>query len=106
VHVSDWFDAGGDGSSCDVVALLDSGASDLLSGCVALGALVSLGLTGDGGALGVTVTVDGRWRREYFRDAEALTDWLAGGMPSIEAACKARAASSGPRQRQRSPRGR
>lgn len=90
----------------DVPALLDSGAYDLLAHVVGCGALVSLGTTSDGGALGVTVTVDGRWRREYFRDSDALLLWLKDGIPSIEAACRATPASSGPRNRQRSARSR
>jgi hypothetical protein len=104
--VSDWLDAGGSGSRVDVAALLDSRASDLLGVAVGAGALVSLGLTSDGGALGVTVTVDGRWRREYHRDAVSLVDWLTEGMPTIVSACEARSASSAPRRRERSPRGR
>lgn len=105
-NVSDWLDAGGSGSRVDVVALLDSRASDLLGAIVAMGALVSIGLTGDGGALGVTVTVDGRWRREFHRDADSLVDWLSSGIGDIEAACLKRSASSAPRERTRSPRGR
>ncbi len=90
----------------DVPALLDSRASDLLGVAVGAGALVSLGLTSDGGALGVTITVDGRWRREYHRDADSLVEWLTGGMPDIIDACSARTASSAPRKRERSTRGR
>lgn len=104
--MGDWLDAGGTGSNVDVAAMLDSRAADLVSTAVQSGALVSIGLTSDGGALGVTVTVDGRWRREYHRDTESLVDWLAGGMPDIIAACEQRLASSAPRKRERSPRGR
>src|SRR5467141_2755466 len=74
IDVSDWLDGGGAGAPVDVAALLDSRASDLLGVAVGAGALVSLGLTSDGGALGVTVTVDGRWRREYHRDADSLVE--------------------------------
>jgi hypothetical protein len=104
--VSDWLDAGGSGSPVDVPALLDSGAWDLVGSAVGGGALISLALTSDRGALGVTVTVDGRWRREYFRDSDALVDWLGGGMPDILRACEAAAASSVRQKRERSPRGR
>jgi hypothetical protein len=86
--------------------MLDSRALDLLGVAVGAGALLSLGLTSDGGALGVTVTVDGRWRREYHRDADSLVDWLTEGLPDIIAACSARSASSAPRKRERSTRGR
>lgn len=101
IDVPDWLDSGGNGSTVDVPALLDSRASDLLGVVVAAGALVSLGLTSDRGALGVTVTVDGRWRREYHRDADSLVTWLQDGMEDIIAACQARAASGVTRQRQR-----
>ncbi len=104
--MSDWFDGGGNGSRCDVRALLDSGVSDLLSACVGVGALVSMGLTSDGGALGITITVDGRWRREYFRDAESAMTWLSDGMPAIEAAATAASSSSVSRSRSRRTRDR
>jgi hypothetical protein len=56
--------------------MLDSKATNLLGEICGHGALVGLGTTRDGGALGVTVTVDGSYRREYFRDAEELVAWL------------------------------
>lgn len=96
--VGDWLDEGGTGSPVDVEAMLDGRAGDLLHQIVGCGALVSMGLTSDGGALGITITVDGRWRREYFRDAEPLGDWLAGGAVAIAEAVensRDRRASSG-----------
>jgi len=104
--MSDWFDEGGSAGAVDVLALFDSEAPQSLLALVSAGALVSLGLTSDGGALGVTVTVDGRWRREYFRDSEPLTLWLDQALPAVEIARKAMTASSGRGQRQRSARGR
>jgi hypothetical protein len=101
----DWFDGGGNGRRCDVEALLDSDAGAAIHGVVALGALVSLGTTADGGALGVTITVDGRWRREYFRDVDELGLWLAEAMPAVRDAVEASAASSGRGARKRSARG-
>lgn len=103
--MGDWLDAGGSGSAIDVAALLDSKGGEFLHEVAATGALVSLGLTSDGGALGVTVTVDGRYRREYFRTAEDLADWLRGGLDDIRAAVElARAArqATGSRKRPRS----
>lgn len=99
--MSDWFDAGGHGATCDVPALLDSVGANGLWELVAAGALVSLGRTSDGGALGVTVTVDGRWRREYFREADDLAVWVSEAIPAVKAACEAAAASSARRKRQR-----
>ncbi len=101
----DWFDQGGSGTPVDVVALLDSGAAALVWEMVALGALVSAGKTSDGGALGLTVTVDGRWRREYFREVDELTSWLAEALPAVRIATEGRSASAAPRQRQRRSRG-
>ena len=97
----DWFDAGGHGAAVDVPGLLDSPGADGLWECVAAGALVSLGRTSDGGALGVTVTVDGRWRREYFRDAEDLATWVTEAIPAVREACEAASASSARRKRTR-----
>ena len=101
----DWFDGGGNGHVADVAALMDSDAPSLLWRCVAAGALVSVGLTSDGGAMSVTITVDGRWRREYFRDAEELTAWMAEAVPAVETATSDRPASTVPRQRSRGRRG-
>lgn len=79
--------------------MFDSGAPALLAACVAMGALVSVGTTSDGGALGVTVTLDGRWRREYFRDTEALNDWLTEAALALGEMGASLPASSGPRTR-------
>lgn len=98
----DWFDGGGGGSPVDVAAVLDSKGWEGLLECVALGALVALGTTRDGGALGVTVTVDGRWRRGYFRDGEELTSWVAEAVPAVRKALDSPPAASsarGPRPR-------
>ena len=99
----DWFEAGSS-AHIDVGSLLDSKAGELLNEVVGSGALLSLGLTSDSGALGVTVTVDGRWRREYFRSADDLSDWLVAGMPAIRDAvsvARAARASSAPRKGRR-----
>ena len=102
--MTDWLDAQLAAGALDVPALLDGKAGELLHEMAGAGALVSLGLTGDGGALGVTITVDGRWRREYFRDSEALADWLAEGLEPAKAAAevaRTARASSGSRKRSR-----
>lgn len=101
-----WFDENGAGSAVDVHALMDGKAGELVLECVAAGALMSLSLTSDGGALGVTVTVDGRWRREYFRDAEPMEAWLVDALDATAEAAAARSASREPRSRSRAPRGR
>lgn len=104
--MGDWFDGGG-GSPCDVPAVLDgTGVLEALAECVSLGALVSLGTTSDGGALGITVTVDGRWRREYVRDAEGAVAFAAQAVEAVRAALPSGPASPVPRRRQRGSRGR
>ena len=100
--MTDWFDGGGSGSPVDVEALMDSVAPALIWELASLGALISIGTTSDGGALGVTVTVDGRWRREYFRDSELLKDFLHGALSAVRANPPERpSASAAPAQRTR-----
>lgn len=85
-------------------------AGDAALRVLATGALLSLGLSRDGGALGVTVTLDGEWEREWFRDDEACAHWLSNAADAIEAfvakapppASQARGSgSSEPRRRRR-----
>lgn len=98
-----WFDEAGNGDPVDVVALLDSGVPVLVGRIVSAGALVSIGTTSDGGALGITVTLDGRWRREYFRDSEAASEWLMLALAAVEDEAGRQPASSGRRKRSRRP---
>lgn len=102
--MSDWFDGAGGGQPVDVAAVMDCDGWAGLLECVALGALVALGTTRDGGALGVTVTVDGRWRREYFRDGADLTAWVAEAVPAVRSALAGSqpASSVAPTRRRRS----
>lgn len=99
--MTDWLDEGGRGQAVDVASLMDSSAAELAWRVVAAGALVSFGRTGDGGALGVTVTVDGRWKRDYFRTSEELADWLTGAAEYVEGIAEELAASSARRKRSR-----
>jgi hypothetical protein len=101
-----WFDEGGGGTPIDVAAMFDGKAWDMVAELVGAGALISVGLTSDGGALGLTVTVDGAWRREYFREDASLVLWLEEAMAPVLDACRAKSASSVPRGRTRSTRGR
>lgn len=98
-----WFDEAGHGSAVDVEALMDSGAPVLLWRIVTAGALVSIGRTSDGGSLGVTVTLDGAWRREYFRDSDELVDWLGRAAAAVDEEAPKVAASSARRTRARRP---
>lgn len=101
--MSDWFEGSGNGNAVDVEAVMDSGAPVVIWRIVAAGALVSMGTTSDGGSLGVTVTLDGRWRREYFRDSDELVSWLLGAADAIDAS-EAPPASSARRKRSRGAR--
>lgn len=98
--MADWFDGAGNGKQLDAVAILTSHPGEGIAALVQAGALVSLSLTSDGGALGVTVTVDGRWRREYFREEDELLAWLAEAIPAVQSArgSSAPPASNGPRK--------
>lgn len=64
------------GNVLDLEAFFDSDITDALRRVISLGVLVSLGLTRDGGALGITILDAGRKRREYFRSAQDGSDWL------------------------------
>lgn len=98
-----WGTGKNNGSRADVTAILDSKAWEQLQLFILEGALVSMGLTSDGGALGITITVDGDWDREYFRDGEQLTLWVEESAAAVLEACaaKTRAASSARRTRRR-----
>src|SRR5215203_666339 len=54
-----WFEGSGNGGAVDVAELLDGLGSQGIRELVEAGALVSIGTTRDGGALAITVTVDG-----------------------------------------------
>lgn len=102
--MGDWLDGAGNGSAIDIPAMFDGQLGDMVAEVCATGALVGLGLTSDNGALGITVTVDGRYRREYFRDGESGAEWLTAGLDDIRSAvevARASRASSGTRKRGR-----
>jgi hypothetical protein len=99
--VSDWFEADASGNPVDVAAVMDSSVPELLWAIVEAGALVSVGTTSDGGALAITVTLDGRWRRQYFRESELAVEWLTGAREAVESGGARPAASPGPRKRSR-----
>lgn len=103
---ADWFEGNGSGGAVDVHEVAGDVAVKALLDVVQAGALLSMGTTSDGGALGVTITVDGRWRREYFRDADSLAAWLAEALPAVETARGAASpsAASRPRSRRRETR--
>jgi hypothetical protein len=97
-----WLAGGGNGGEVDVTEIIgDVTVAKALAELVQLGPLVSIGTTRDGGALGVTVTVDGEWRRDYFRSRDELLVWLAEAIPGVEALSGGTRPSAAPRKRQR-----
>jgi len=85
--------------SLDPVQLLDTGVVGQLTELLALGALVSFGMSRDGGSLSCTVTYEGEWDREWFRDCSELGAWLTEAVRAIDAQASARPPATGGSQR-------
>lgn len=96
-----WLDGGGSGQAVDVQDMCKAQQVKGLLAMVEAGALVSLGTTSDGGALGITVTVNGEWRREYVRNGDELDAYLAEAVPAIEDLLAGGRPSAAPGQRSR-----
>jgi len=82
--------------------LTDVHANRGIAELIDTGALVSFSLTSDGGALGITVTVDGDYRREYVRNLDELLAYLAEAIPGAAEARGVDRPSAAPRRRARS----
>lgn len=82
---ANWFEGSANGSAVDVAELLDGLGAQGIRELVEAGALVSVGTTRDGGALALTVTVDGTWRRDYFRKQDEMLLWIAEAIPAVDA---------------------
>lgn len=96
----------GGGGHVEISAVLDG---KCLSGLFALaehGALVSFSKSRDGGAVAVTVTWDGEWEREWFRDSESALPVIEAWERVVGDLASARPAASEPVTRQRRSRGR
>lgn len=105
----DWFDSGGAGAAVDVSALLGEGCIGLVGRLLEHGCLVAFGVSRDGGALGCTITSDGRWRREWFREESELSTFLLGAATSLDSSprdAQSPPASRGQRARNGVSRGR
>lgn len=75
--VGEWTDrTRGRGEVLDVSVLFDQGVVDALASLVRVGPLVSFGLSRDGGSASCTVTFDGAWDRQWFREAVELRQFL------------------------------
>lgn len=82
----DFFANGSHAALADVRAILDSSVPALVAELVEMGVLVSIGATRDRGAVSITVTSDGRWRREYFRSSDDAADFLGHAVDAIRGA--------------------
>jgi hypothetical protein len=91
-----FWDGSAKGSNIDLPAFFDSGLSDGLIGVLSLGVLVSLGVTRDGGAIGLTILSDGKRRREYFRDSESAAEFLRSASEALSATGLGATANGGP----------
>lgn len=60
----------------EVATLLDATATEYIASLVQAGCLVSIYRTSDGGALGLSVTLDGEQEKEWFREPTELAEWL------------------------------
>lgn len=96
-----WLDGGGSGKQVDVHEAIDADAMKGLLEMVEAGALVSLGTTSDGGAMAITVTVDGQWRREYMRTHDEVMAYLAEAVPGVTDLLATGRPSPEPRSRSR-----
>lgn len=79
------FTFGGTTGAVDVAEVMDGLGWQGVRELVEAGALVSIALTRDGGALSLTVTVDGEWERGYFRSQDELGLWIAQALPEVAA---------------------
>lgn len=87
------------GQTVDPAALLDTGAIGVLCDLLRDGALVSFGLSRDGGSMSCTVTFDGEWDREWFRDTAELGGWLMDAQERISQFIAGRPPATGGNQR-------
>jgi len=60
----------------DLRAFMDTSIPELVAELVQMGVLVSVGTTRDRGAVSLTITSDGAYDREYFRDPVDAADYL------------------------------
>lgn len=97
------FGEGGGSRGAEVPAseVVDDGNTKRILELVDLGALVSLSRSRDGGAVSVTVTFDGAYEREWFRDAAAATLQLDEWAGMIEDAARERPPAANAQRRSR-----
>jgi len=79
------FSDGTKSSVIDCAAFFDSGIPGLVAGLLQMGVLVAIGTTRDRGAVSITITSDGAFDREYFRDSSTAEDYLRGADEALRA---------------------
>lgn len=72
------------GDRINPAVMLEPGCVGVLCSLLDTGALVSFGMSRDGGSMSCTVTFNGAWDREWFRDPQPLHDWLAAAFVAIQ----------------------
>jgi hypothetical protein len=82
--VTDWFsEAAKPGASIDPDTVLDGTNLDAIERLMVAGAMVSLSVTRDGGAVRIAVTYEQKTRPEYFRSAEDALPWLTNALRAV-----------------------
>jgi hypothetical protein len=90
------FNNGSGPSVCDVRAFMDSSIPELIAGLLEMGVLVSIGTTRDRGAISITITADGEFDREYFRESSEAADYLRRAADALRTRFGPSAATSQP----------
>jgi hypothetical protein len=89
----------------DVTAFFDSEPlQECLWEVVQAGAMLTISATKNGAAIGLTVTFDGEWDREWFKDTGDALVWFSELLPELQRQVEARDASGDRRDRRRRPR--
>lgn len=84
--VTDWFDQDrATGDPLDPAIVVEAGNVGAILDVVRLGAMVSVSLTRDEGAVRIAVTNDGKSKAEYFRDPMELGSWLVNAHKAVTA---------------------
>ena len=103
--MSDFFNAQKAGHAVDLEDSLDATFLEHVRDLVGSGALVSVGTTRDGGALSLTITYDGQWRREYLTATDEVHEYLKLAAVTINELASRAPAPTSTVQRRRSRRG-
>jgi hypothetical protein len=92
----DFFNGSNGKAPVDIHAIMDSDLPGLIANIVSLGVLVSIGTTRDRGAFTITITSDGKYRREYFQDSTDAADFVRGARAALGGELTGAPATDGP----------